>query len=70
MMWILIIIIIVIAIALGCYKIVDSHKYWTRKGVVQGKPMFLLGDIWGIIFRRYSIPELNLQLYNISPNAR
>ncbi|KAH0814909.1 hypothetical protein GEV33_007883 [Tenebrio molitor] len=32
--------------------------------------MFLLGDIWGIIFRRYSIPELNLQLYNISPNAR
>ncbi|KAJ3624850.1 hypothetical protein MTP99_018441 [Tenebrio molitor] len=70
MMWILIIIIIVIAIALGCYKIVDSHKYWIRKGVVQGKPMFLLGDTWGILLRKYSAPELNLQLYNISPNAR
>jgi cytochrome P450 family 9 len=70
MMWILIIIIIVIAIALGCYKIVDSHKYWIRKGVVQGKPMFLLGDTWGILIRKYSAPELNLQLYNIIPNAR
>jgi hypothetical protein len=67
MFWILI---ALIAVILGYYKLIYPHSYWTRKGVVQTKPVFLFGHTWKAIFRRISAPELTDQLYNLTPNAR
>jgi cytochrome P450 family 9 len=67
MFWILI---ALIAVILGYYKLIYPHSYWTRKGVVQTKPVFLFGHTWKAIFRRISAPELTDHLYNLTPNAR
>ncbi|EFA09275.1 cytochrome P450 9e2 [Tribolium castaneum] len=46
------------------------HSYWKRKGVVQGSPVFLLGDSWPMLFRKYSPPEMTELFYKASPNTR
>ncbi|XP_044272842.1 cytochrome P450 9e2-like [Tribolium madens] len=46
------------------------HSHWKRKGVVQGNPLFLLGNSWPMLLRKYSPPEMTEIFYKASPNTR
>ncbi|XP_044272841.1 cytochrome P450 9e2-like isoform X2 [Tribolium madens] len=67
----MLLVLLALATAIFCYwKIIYLHSYWRRRGVTQSKPVFLFGDIWPMVVRRYSAPELVDQFYKIDQNAR
>lgn len=47
------------------------YKYWTEKGVKQGKPVFIFGDYWGPMLRKQTNADVVDMLYNtIDKTAR
>jgi cytochrome P450 family 9 len=67
MAWILITIAV---LSLAYWLLIRPYKYWTKKGVVQGKPLPIFGDNWGPALRLQSNTEMVEMLYNIAPNER
>ncbi|RZC35461.1 p450 domain containing protein, partial [Asbolus verrucosus] len=57
-------------IAIGYCILIRPHKYWVKRGVRQGTPVFVLGDNWGTVLRKQSFAEMVEMVYNMWPNAR
>ncbi|KAJ3645290.1 hypothetical protein Zmor_022956 [Zophobas morio] len=60
----------VAAVAVGYWLLTRPYKYWLEKGVKQGTPSLIFGDIGATIFRKQSFPDVMVMLYNACPNTR
>jgi hypothetical protein len=67
MAWILITIAV---LSLAYWLLIRPYKYWSKRGVVQGKPLPIFGDNWGPALRLQSNTAMVEMLYNIAPNER
>ncbi|KAJ3645738.1 hypothetical protein Zmor_023374 [Zophobas morio] len=67
-MWILLA--VAVLTALGYWILNRRHAYWIRKGVPQLKPMFILGNMWPMLSRKRSAPEMAQEMYNSGEGSR
>ncbi|XP_044272375.1 cytochrome P450 9e2-like [Tribolium madens] len=62
---------ILAAVLLVTYWLLSRpYKYWTERGVKQGKPVFIFGDYWGPMLRKQTNAEVVDMLYKIDKDAR
>ena len=59
----------IVAVVWGYWFLIRPHKFWTRKGVPQGTPRFILGDTWGTLGKQ-SPAEMIEMVYKMCPNTR
>lgn len=61
----------VIGIATIIYLYLKNiNNYWITKSVKQGKPWLLFGDIWSLILKKESFPDMMERIYNECPGTR
>nr|XP_022914583.1 cytochrome P450 9e2-like [Onthophagus taurus] len=64
------IIFVITSLILIYIKLTNLYSTWTKKGIKQTKPLFLLGDNAGTILGSQSVYDSMKNLYNSFPNER
>ncbi|XP_063916746.1 cytochrome P450 9e2-like [Zophobas morio] len=59
-----------VLMAFGYWVLSRRHSYWFRKGVPQIKPTFIFGNMWPMILRKRSVPEIIQDMYNFDKDLR
>lgn len=68
-MWVILVVIVAI-LAFIYWKLKQPHCYWTKLGVKQEDPLFLIGNHAAFVFKSTSFPEVMERIYKSFPNER
>ncbi|CAG9828100.1 unnamed protein product [Diabrotica balteata] len=63
-------VLIAIVIVLFYYYAIRPMNYWKKRGVIQGRPIWLFGDNWKALFRLETFGQPYHTAYNLDPDAR
>lgn len=64
------IILVIVLLGLLYWKLKQPHYYWTKLGVKQEDPLFLVGNIAGTLFKRTPFNETIKRIYNAHPDEK